>query len=221
VSGGNTLVTGTFSSTPSTQFYLEFFGSTQTAPGGAGESEAFLGSTAVTTDATGQASFSLSFPVVFGTYVSATATDPNGNTSEFSLAFPVSGGGGGAAPRVLAAAPTKSLSATLTGGAGNSTGLDSHGISANSTHPADPISPPALLMALARNTRAPSWFAEQPPASLSIPMLMGTAADPAPAGVKEIGDEFFSLFSSLHHSRRSTTDLFGLWLTSQALEEAL
>jgi hypothetical protein len=85
---GSTVVTGTLNSTPSTTFTVEFFSSPAADPSGSGEGQTFLDSTAVTTDAAGNAAFSyaVAATVAAGQYVSATATDPAGRTSEFSNA---------------------------------------------------------------------------------------------------------------------------------------
>ncbi|MEO1654459.1 MAG: right-handed parallel beta-helix repeat-containing protein, partial [Bacteroidota bacterium] len=95
-SGGTTTIVGTLNSTPSTTgFRIEFFsntvcngdslGNTQTAQNGEGET--FLGFTTVNTDSNGDASFSvpLSLRVADGAFITATATDSNGNTSEFAM----------------------------------------------------------------------------------------------------------------------------------------
>ena len=73
-------------STPNTQFRIEFFANSACDPSGNGEGETFLGFTKVTTDASCNASFSFSAPnsAVTGPIITATATDHNNNTSEFS-----------------------------------------------------------------------------------------------------------------------------------------
>jgi hypothetical protein len=79
---GATIVTGTITSTPSATFHLEFFANTADDP----EGRTFLGSATVTTDASGHGSFTAflsALPAGQG-LVTATATDPSGNTSEFS-----------------------------------------------------------------------------------------------------------------------------------------
>ena len=83
---GSTIIEGTLNSTASTAFTIEFFSSGSCDASGHGEGEAFLGSTVATTDGSGNASFAVSFPATLptGTSISATATDPSGNTSEFS-----------------------------------------------------------------------------------------------------------------------------------------
>jgi uncharacterized repeat protein (TIGR01451 family) len=84
-------IIGTIRSTPNTVFHLEFFASRVGDPSGSGEGQAFVGSTdSVKTDANGFASFSETFdqPLSIYTVFTATATDPDGNTSEFSATFP-------------------------------------------------------------------------------------------------------------------------------------
>ena len=71
--------------TPDTTFRIDVFASAEYGPGGAGEAQDDLGSLEVTTDATGQVSFAVPFPAPAGLpIVTATATDPLGNTSEVS-----------------------------------------------------------------------------------------------------------------------------------------
>jgi hypothetical protein len=85
-SGGITAIQGTLTSTPNTTFVIELFANTECDPSGFGEGERFLASLPVTTDATGTASFAviLAIPVDLGQFITATATDPVGNTSQFS-----------------------------------------------------------------------------------------------------------------------------------------
>ena len=88
VVGGSATIIGTLDSTPSTTFRLEFFSASSADATGYGEGETFLGSTEVTTDAAGSASFNVVFPVLgSATSFAVTATDAAGNTSEFSPAF--------------------------------------------------------------------------------------------------------------------------------------
>jgi CSLREA domain-containing protein len=92
---GSTTITGTLNSTPNTTFRIEFFASDAPDASGFGEGQTFLGFTTVTTDGNGDVGFSVSLPVTVSTtqVVSATATDPAGNTSEFSHVVPVTLGG--------------------------------------------------------------------------------------------------------------------------------
>ena len=81
--GTSITVTGTLSSAPNSTFTLEFFASSPGDPSGA---EQFLGSVVVTTDADGNASFTVTFVVAIdpGWFLTATATDAANNTSRFS-----------------------------------------------------------------------------------------------------------------------------------------
>jgi RHS repeat-associated protein/CSLREA domain-containing protein len=93
--GVSTTVEGSLNSTPNTSFRLEFFANIACDPSGNGEGESYLGSQDVVTDASGNAGFSATLPagVSGGASVSATATDPGGNTSEFSACRESTSGG--------------------------------------------------------------------------------------------------------------------------------
>jgi titin len=86
VSSGATLaVSGTLESAPNTTFAVEFFSNSSCDSSGFGEGQSFLGTVSVTTDAAGRATFQANVPAPSGAgFVTATATDPAGNTSEFS-----------------------------------------------------------------------------------------------------------------------------------------
>lgn len=90
-SGSTLTVIGTLNSTPNTGFLVQVFGAVQCDPSGHGEGGQFLGQTVVTTNAAGNASFTVVFgtPVTAGSVVSATATGASG-TSEFSACRTVS-----------------------------------------------------------------------------------------------------------------------------------
>ncbi|MDX6288051.1 MAG: hypothetical protein QOG53_3536 [Frankiales bacterium] len=86
VLGTNTQIQGTLSSKKSTTFRVDVFASPGCDSSGRGEGKLFLGATEVTTNSSGTGSFSLSAATVVpaGQVITATATDPGGNTSEFS-----------------------------------------------------------------------------------------------------------------------------------------
>jgi len=87
-SGGMTHITGRLNSVASTTYRIEFFANDTINPTGYGEGQIFLGFKNVTTNGSGNVSFSQSFSQIgVGQRVTATATDPNGNTSEFSGAI--------------------------------------------------------------------------------------------------------------------------------------
>ncbi|MCI0485037.1 MAG: HYR domain-containing protein [Blastocatellia bacterium] len=83
--GVDTVVQGTLNSTASTTFRVEFFLNMACDPSGNGEGRMPIASTMVTTDG-GNVNFNAMFQSAAqsGDFITATATDPNGNTSEFS-----------------------------------------------------------------------------------------------------------------------------------------
>jgi VCBS repeat-containing protein len=85
--GTSTRVAGSLNSTPNATFVLDFYANTAADPSGYGEGERYLGSTTVTTDAAGNSSFDVTLGAAAdGEWITATATGPDGSTSEFSLA---------------------------------------------------------------------------------------------------------------------------------------
>lgn len=90
-SGGSTTIQGTLNSNANRTFRIEFFANTECDPSGYGEGERFIGFTNVTTDGNGDASFNVTLPVdvTVGQFITSTATDPDGNTSEFSACLGV------------------------------------------------------------------------------------------------------------------------------------
>ena len=102
-----TRIQGKFNSTPSTTFDLDFYvnASCSNFPREFLEGETYLGSSQVSTDASGNATIdvTLSATIQAGQKISATATDPSGNTSEFSQRIifaisPTSGPAAGSTP---------------------------------------------------------------------------------------------------------------------------
>ncbi|HWC65813.1 MAG TPA: hypothetical protein VG777_07005 [Thermoanaerobaculia bacterium] len=83
----------TLNSAPSTPYRIEFFASRACDPSGFGQGEQFIGRVFVTTDAGCGVSGTANLPAACleGQYViTATATDPGGDTSEFSACLPLS-----------------------------------------------------------------------------------------------------------------------------------
>ena len=90
----STNIQGTFNSTPSTSNYrIEFFANPTCDPSGYGEGKTYVGFTTVSTNASGDASVNVVLPVAIadGWFITATATDPANNTSEFSQCRRVTG----------------------------------------------------------------------------------------------------------------------------------
>lgn len=84
--GAGTTVQGTLDTEANKAYRLEFFANSACDASGAGEGQTFLGSKNVKTTASGNTSFTFNSAAVIDSsaWVTATATDPNGNTSEFS-----------------------------------------------------------------------------------------------------------------------------------------
>ncbi|NLF39584.1 PKD domain-containing protein, partial [bacterium] len=90
---GGTRVRGSFASAVSRTYRIEFFASPAASPAGFGEGRVLAGVTNLTTGADGATGFDIAFPVTVtpGWILTATATDPDGNTSEFSEQTTVEG----------------------------------------------------------------------------------------------------------------------------------
>jgi CSLREA domain-containing protein len=86
VYAGSTTIKGDLNSTATTDFTLEFFSNSTCDASGNGEGETFVVSSTETTDGSGDVSFTITLgtAVPVGRFITATATDPSDNTSEFS-----------------------------------------------------------------------------------------------------------------------------------------
>jgi CSLREA domain-containing protein len=82
-------IAGSLDSAASTTYRIELFASTAADPSGFGEGQRYLGTTNVTTNAAGTVTFGLTLAanLAAGEFVTATATDPANNTSEFGPAL--------------------------------------------------------------------------------------------------------------------------------------
>lgn len=85
---GTVTVGGGLQSTPSSSFTLDFYSSTTADPTKYGEGETYIGSKTVVTDGDGMTTFEFTstMPVAANLKITATATDSEGSTSEFSCA---------------------------------------------------------------------------------------------------------------------------------------
>jgi CSLREA domain-containing protein len=89
ISAGIATISGTLNSEANKTYRIEFFASDRCDASGFGEGRMFVGTAQATTDDNGNTSFSepsLPLPAP-GVVFTATATDPDGNTSEFSQCF--------------------------------------------------------------------------------------------------------------------------------------
>ncbi|MHC5537246.1 Calx-beta domain-containing protein [Singulisphaera rosea] len=83
--GSSTTVIGSFSGAPNATYIVQFFANDSMDSSGFGEGQFLLGTRSVTTDAAGNGVINVTLPgaVSSAQYVTATLTDPQGNTSQF------------------------------------------------------------------------------------------------------------------------------------------
>lgn len=92
VSGATTSVQGRLNNEPNTQYRVELFSSPTCGATGFGEGRTYRGATLVTTDAVGLGTLSTVLPLaVPDPFLTATVTDPLGNTSELSPCVAIGG----------------------------------------------------------------------------------------------------------------------------------
>ena len=86
-----TVITGTLKGTPLTPYEIDFFASDTVDPSGFGEGKTYLESISVLVDASGSVGFQIAMDeaIPVGQWITATATDAAGSTTEFSRAVPV------------------------------------------------------------------------------------------------------------------------------------
>ena len=129
-SGGNTSAHGTLLSTPGTEFRLEFFANDSCDSSGTGEGQTFVGTTQVTTDASGNASFSTSSLTgsLTNKILTATATHPTNGTSRFSQCLRISPATSSITGRLTdEGSPVSNATITLSGGQSATTTTDANG----------------------------------------------------------------------------------------------
>ena len=109
-----TTVKGTLTASPNTKYQIQFYANPTADPSGYGQGMTFLITKTVTTNGSGVASFSfvIKTALTAGEVVSATATDPSGNTSQFSNDVTVTGGTSSVMTRFTAANAVASPSTT-------------------------------------------------------------------------------------------------------------
>ena len=97
-------VSGTMNGAAAHNYRMDFYASRSPDPLGFGEGAQFLGSTTNVTDGSGLVAFDLTLPVVAtGRWITATATDASGDTSEFSRSM-----------RAVSTRPTGTFAVTTT-----------------------------------------------------------------------------------------------------------
>ncbi|HEY0458268.1 MAG TPA: FG-GAP-like repeat-containing protein [Pyrinomonadaceae bacterium] len=85
--GSSVTVRGSLNSTSSSNFAIDFFASPSADASGFGEGKIYIGTINVTTDGACNTAFTTTLTLHTGRFITATATDGGGNTSEFSQAL--------------------------------------------------------------------------------------------------------------------------------------
>ncbi len=96
ISGSDIVIMGSLDSAANTAYPIELYASDACDPSGYGEGQRYLITTSATTDANGSAEFHAGYPsssLNTSMFITATATDPDGNTSGFSQCIPVTEAG--------------------------------------------------------------------------------------------------------------------------------
>ncbi len=175
-SGGATRITGTLDSTPNTAFRLEFFANDACNSSGFGEGEIFLGA-ADLVSAGGPVAFDVTLPaIVGGKFIAATATDENGNTSEFSACVSATG------PTTLSYADWTLLHALVGAAAAVSANPDFdsevNGIEfALGGDPNDGLSTPSVPVPIMDAEGGATYFIEKPPGLTGITYQLERSTD--------------------------------------------
>jgi hypothetical protein len=91
-SDGKVTIQGTLHTNANSNYRLDFYGNNSGDPSGHGEGQTHLGHLVIPVGPSGTFSFTISFPGS-AAYITATATDPDFNTSEFSAWVAVKDGG--------------------------------------------------------------------------------------------------------------------------------
>jgi titin len=112
-SNGGAVVEATLNSTSNSSFTLDFFSNTDCDPTGYGEGKTPLGTASLTTDASGNGTATASFSTITGTILTATATDAEGSTSEYSKCAELTTLGVTPSPTTRSVTPGESATYTI------------------------------------------------------------------------------------------------------------
>jgi hypothetical protein len=193
-----TTVGGSLDSTASTVFDLDFYSTAcLLRPQEIAEGQTYLGSVQVATDGSGHAAFSAVLPIAVpvGSSITATATDPSGNTSEFSPRFVLSMTPGFGPTTGFVGAqiegPAFEAGATVTIGGVAATGIvvnDDHTITANvPALPAGSINAVVVQNPSGGSGTLPNgwiaYFNDEPPAGQFFAQVMKLVVNGITAGV--------------------------------------
>jgi uncharacterized repeat protein (TIGR01451 family) len=163
--GGSLMISGTLFDDPNSTYTVDFYTNPSIDPSGHGEGEYYLGSTVVTTDGNGNGSFSASFGSdLRRPFISATATDSIGDTSEFSQdTIQLNALNSGNLQSLITTLPTSAPN-TITFGANNSTDANNLIAAVNGL----PAESPSVTVVLNLATGTYNDVTASPPAGVTL-----------------------------------------------------
>ncbi|HEV7734001.1 MAG TPA: CSLREA domain-containing protein [Candidatus Binatia bacterium] len=184
-------ISGGLVSTPNTTYTLEFFRSPACSPSESGEGAVFIGSTTVATDSDGGTTFSAVMSVA-GTseWITATATAPNGSTSEFSDCVKV-----GRPPKVTTSTvATSTSSSTTTTTSSTSTTSSSTTTSSTSTSTTTSTTATTLPGSTSTSSTTTTTSSSTTTTEPAIPTgpLPACVRDPGGLAVDDVGQVYLS-----------------------------
>ena len=128
-SSSGAVIQASLNSAASSAFTVEFFSNPACDDSGYGQGQTPLGTATLNTDASGNGTVAASFSSVTGTVFTATATDANGNTSEFSLCSEGTTLAVSSSPTTQSVTPGQSATYTITVSAQGGTFEETVGLS--------------------------------------------------------------------------------------------
>jgi parallel beta-helix repeat protein len=196
-------VTGTLNSAPETSFTVELFASPSCDASGNGEGATFLGAVEVVTDVAGDADVMFALPpAAAGQVITATATAPNGNTSEFSACTgPVPGGSTSSTSTIPTSSTSTTSSSTSTSTSTSSSPSTSSSTVATTTAPPSTLATTTTLptSSTTTTTSSTSTTTTSSSTSSSAPVTTTTHGGTTsttlgdPCGAEPVGPTFRSI----------------------------
>ncbi len=189
-SSSDTVIGGTFSSgslnsapfEPNQAITLDFYANLIPDPTSYGQGRTWLGSTTVTTDSNGNAAFSVDLPVgsFSNQWLTATATGPDGSTSEFSANVPILGPSETFAQFLQAVVPQSSTAANALTIPVSASAMPATVIQAVNglTNVTQPVT---ILLDLGGGTYSTAGVAASPPPDVTFQVQNGTLDPTVPA----------------------------------------
>lgn len=187
-------ITGGLVSAPNTAYTLEFFRSPACSPSEYGEGTVYLGTSTATTDSNGLTTFSALFTTGITTsdWITATATAPDGSTSEFSDCVKV-----GRPPKTTTTTSTTTTTTSTTSTSStttSTTSTTSSSSSSSSTSTSTTTSTTATTLAGSTSTSSTTTSSTTTTTEPAVPTgpLSACVRDPGGLAVDDVGNVYVS-----------------------------